>query len=140
MKNLAEPTADVVLDVAPPLPGRNAVGTLTNRGTEAIEFAAYGSRGEGEAAWTEPLAALIHLDRFVPQNGWQSVGLGYCGTGVASYRLEPGRSVSLLLHPGDGSSEFLRFRLSYQLPDREEQKGKNVCEAISKAVQVPQRR
>ncbi len=132
------PTADVVLDIVAPgaeTPGRT-LATLTNHTGHAVEFSAYAKNFDrAKPAWEEPLSTLVQADRLVPPTSWKSLGFGYCGTGVALYRLEPGKSVKIRLSAYRGA-QFMRYRLPYRVAD---QKDEAAREAISGVVQWPAR-
>lgn len=137
-KNVAaqtyQPTEDVVFDSAEPgseLAG-HAFATLTNHTIHAIEFSAY-AEGllQAEPEWEEPITALVEGDRFVPPNSWKTLNYSYCGTGVAQYRLEPGKSVEVHLNSYRGS-QFLRFRLPFKIAG---QMDNEAHEAISGVVE-----
>ena len=75
-------------------------GVLTNRRKEAIRFLAYGTGGDG-TKFVEPLPTLLHWERWHPKLGWIAVPMGYCGTGLGTFVLEPGKSCELELVPTD---------------------------------------
>jgi len=86
---LAEPM--VTLNVNPHDPDKEAwehTATVTNHGELPISFAAY-------MPYAETLSTTIGWETRGAEAGWQAAPLGFCGTGLGSYTLEPGQSVEI---------------------------------------------
>jgi hypothetical protein len=103
---------------------KEGVGLLANRRRRAIRFRAYAT---GEK-FPEILSAPVQWERWHPRLGWIRSSVGYCGTGLREYVLEPGQSCKLELAPAD--SGIVRFVLLC----REEQ---DPLAALSTPVLVP---
>jgi hypothetical protein len=90
-------------------PQHGATGTITNRSKVAVEFHAY---VWGHKA-TQPLCTIMTAERWHPKTGWATVGpLGWCGTGLGKYKLQPGASVTVTLIGGEGDGLY-RYVVRY---------------------------
>ena len=93
---------------------RGYKGLLTNKTELPISFSAYmTSFKANQPNFKPPLSTTNGYQKWHPKYGWQSRGLGFCGTGLGTFTLEGGKSVAINLntpYEGDG---IYRFQLGY---------------------------
>lgn len=72
-------------------------GTLTNHTDQTMTFSAY-TWGHQPG---KPLSTTGTWEKWSPKHGWVSAGpIGWCGTGLGAYALEPGKAVTLAIDAG----------------------------------------
>ncbi|MFQ5505835.1 MAG: hypothetical protein ACE5F1_13725 [Planctomycetota bacterium] len=95
---------------------------LANNTRAPIRFAAYlNFEGGREQGFKPPLATIMSYQRWHPKSAWSSGGFGFCGTGLGSYVLKAGASVTLTLNRPYESDGIYRYQLGYSHLGRSKQ-------------------
>jgi hypothetical protein len=112
--------------------GKPATGTLTNKTKAPIRFHAYMSYAKpGKPRFVAPLSTIMTTQHWHPKSGWTARPIGYCGTGLGTYVLEPTASVKVSLNPLHSGDGIYRYQISYTSKD-----GKTRGTALSKPFVV----
>ena len=82
--------------------------TLTNRGSEPLQFDAYFPFGE------DPLMTTMTWEKQMGEGRWEQQSVGFCGTGLGTFVLEPGSTV-MLVTPHLDSGGTYRFVLRVKI-------------------------